>query len=219
MSLPNVRRDVRSLLRGRPALSPELTDALLENLADPVVACDAEGTLVVFNRKARELLRAPPAAPSQPERWAAQYGLYHRDGARLVATDELPLIRALRGEEVRDTHIESRGKGGARVVLNVSGGAVRDERGEIQGAVIVMQDVTERVAIEDQLRLQSAVVANIGAGVALVRARDGLIVYSNEQWDLMFGYRSGELVGRHISVVNAPTDQMPEERTQAIFEA
>jgi PAS domain S-box-containing protein len=64
-----------------------------------------------------------------------------------------------------------------------------------------------------------AVVSNLAAGVALVRATDGEIVYVNKRWEQMFGYGPGELLGRHISVVNAPTDKTPGERALEIFRA
>lgn len=72
---------------------------------------------------------------------------------------------------------------------------------------------------DDHFRMQSAVMTNLGAGVALVRASDGEIVYVNERWNAMFGYVRDELVGNHISVVNAPTDKTPAERAQEIFES
>jgi len=55
--------------------------------------------------------------------------------------------------------------------------------------------------------------------VVAVRADDGLIVYSNPAWTEMFGYVTGELDGRHISVVNAPTDQAPADRAAEITDA
>ena len=72
---------------------------------------------------------------------------------------------------------------------------------------------------DDHVRLQGSVMASLGAGVALVRASDGEIVYASEQWDRMFGYEHGELIGRHISVVNAATDQGPRERAEEILDA
>jgi PAS domain S-box-containing protein len=75
------------------------------------------------------------------------------------------------------------------------------------------------IGVDGDVRLQDAVMANIGAGVSLVRASDGEIVYANEEWNRMFGYEQGELLGRHISVVNAATDQAPRERAEEIFEA
>jgi PAS domain S-box-containing protein len=137
----------------------------------------------------------------------------------LLSTDELPLVRALRGETVRDLMIESHGETGARAVLNASGEPVLDENGELQGAVVVMQDVTERVASTNRLELGSAIAANIALGVSMVSAENGDIVYANEQWERLFGYGPGELLGRHISVVNAPAVVSPEERAQEIFDA
>src|SRR5215208_285735 len=67
--------------------------------------------------------------------------------------------------------------------------------------------------------LQNAVVANLGAGVALVRADNGDIVDVNERWERMFRYGPGELLGLPISVVNAATDQTPQERAREIFNA
>ena len=55
--------------------------------------------------------------------------------------------------------------------------------------------------------------------VAMIRASDGLIVYTNPSWDELFGYEAGELAGRPMSVVNAPTEQAPEERAQEILGA
>jgi PAS domain S-box-containing protein len=68
------------------------------------------------------------------------------------------------------------------------------------------------------LPLEISVVANMSVGVALVSATDGEIVYVNDCWERMFGYDPGELLGRHISVVNAATDQTPGERAREIFD-
>jgi PAS domain S-box-containing protein len=85
--------------------------------------------------------------------------------------------------------------------------------------VVVLQDYTERALRESRLELGSVVAANIAVGVCMVRATDGHLVYANEQWERLFGYGPGELIGSHISVVNAPTLVSPEERAQEIFDA
>jgi PAS domain S-box-containing protein len=101
----------------------------------------------------------------------------------------------------------------------VSGGPVLDAAGRLQGAVVVLRDVTERAAADRALRLESAVASHLAVGVAMVRASDGEIVYANEPWERLFGYSHRELIGEHISVVNAPTGMTPEERAQEIFDA
>jgi PAS domain S-box-containing protein len=214
-----------SLMRGTaPAPPPDFVWSLVEHLADAVAACDAEGNIILLNRRAREGSEGFPAHVEVPagltqERWAEYFQLYSPGGSDLLPTDDLPMVRALRGETVRDMRLETHGGNGARAEINVSGGPVLDENGKILGAVVVMQDVTERAAGERRLELDSLIASNIALGVSMVSATSGEIVYANEQWERLFGYDPGELVGKHISVVNAPTLVSPEERAQAIFDA
>src|SRR3954471_10526685 len=133
-----------SVLR-RPAPTPpppDFASAIVEHLADGVVACDAGGRFVILNRRARggagEV--APVTLPIDvpQDQWAEHFQLYRPGGSELLATEDLPLVRALRGETVRDMTLETRfSDNGGRAVLNVSGGPVRDPDGAIQGAVVV----------------------------------------------------------------------------------
>jgi len=205
-------------------LSPDFASALVEHLADGVVACDADGKFVLLNRRVRDgaedltSVTLPLDVPL--DRWAEHFQLYRPGSSELLTTEELPLVRALQGETVRDMTLETRfSDNGGRAILNVSGGPVLDSDGTIQGAVVVMQDITERADSERERELGNAVAGNIAVVVGMVRAVDGNIVYTNEQWDRLFGYAPGELIGQHISVVNAATTVSPEERAQEIFDA
>jgi PAS domain S-box-containing protein len=71
----------------------------------------------------------------------------------------------------------------------------------------------------DALWTARAIAANMADGVAVIRASDGVIIFTNPSWDAMFGYEPGELAGRHIAVVNAPADRTPEERSNEIASA
>jgi PAS domain S-box-containing protein len=210
--------------RPDPPPTPDFASALVEHLADGVVACDADGNFVLLNRRVRdgaEDLTSVALPLNVPlDRWAEHFQLYRPGGSELLATEDLPLVRALRGETVRDMTLETRfSDNGGRAIINVSGGPVLDPDGAIQGAVVVMQDITERADSERESELGNAVAANIALGVSMVRAADGDIVYANEQWERLFGYGPGELIGQHISVVNAATTVSPEERAQEIFDA
>jgi PAS domain S-box-containing protein len=177
----------------RKAMPAELAAALIESLPDAVIACDSDGVIVTSNRQAHEILGA--SDEGLPE----------------------PLARALRGEEVRGVEVEV--GDGQRKVLSVTGGPLRDSDGETVGAVVVAQDVTERVAVDERLRLQDEIAASLPAGIGLVRASDGQIVRANEAWQRMVGYAEGELVGRHLSNVTAPGRQAPELRAREIARA
>jgi len=91
----------------------------------------------------------------------------------------------------------------------------RDEIGWLANAFNQMSQQLKK-SIED-LNLQSEIVANMTEGVFLVRVEDGIIVYANPKMEAMFGYDAEEMNGKHISVVNAPTDKHPEETANEIM--
>lgn len=76
---------------------------------------------------------------------------------------------------------------------------------------------SERMRMEKTIRLQSEVVENMTEGIYLIRTSDGMIVYANHTFENIFGYDSGELVNKHVSIVNAPTEKSSEETAKEII--
>jgi len=75
----------------------------------------------------------------------------------------------------------------------------------------LQQELNERKQAEEELHLNAKMLENMLEGVNLVRARDGVLVYTNPAFENMFGYEAGELLGKHVSVINASTGKSPEE--------
>ena len=130
-------------------------NALLENVEDGIVACDAEGVLTVFNHAARDM-HGLPERPITADHWAEYYDLYLPDGKTLMRMEEIPLYRALQGERVRDVEMVIAPKGGrARTVL-ASGAAIYGPGAEKLGAVVIMRDFTERKETQEALKRESS---------------------------------------------------------------
>ncbi|MFI5399198.1 MAG: PAS domain S-box protein [Candidatus Binatia bacterium] len=85
--------------------------------------------------------------------------------------------------------------------------------------VAVFDVVTERKRAEGALRLQSEIARNIAEGVYLVGAEDLRIVYANPKMEEMFGYAPGEMTGKHVSMINAPTGGDPVQTARQIEKA
>jgi len=94
---------------------------------------------------------------------------------------------------------------------------LREERLLIDAVAERLGRITERIQAEASLRIYSEIISNMLEGVYLIGANDGIIRYTNPRFDAMFGYKRGELVGKHVSIVNAPTDRSPEEVAQEII--
>ena len=95
---------------------------------------------------------------------------------------------------------------------------LRDDKGNIVGTSGISRDITELRRADETRRLDSQIMASMVDGVYLIRASDGMIVYANPQFERMFGYGAGELVGKHVSIVNAGTDKSPQETPKEIIQ-
>ncbi|MGK9066335.1 PAS domain S-box protein [Stutzerimonas chloritidismutans] len=124
----------------------EMNRRLLDALSEAVVACDAEGHLTLFNNAAR-MWHGLDVQNVPPERWAEHYQLFHADGETLLSADEVPLMRALRGERIRNLEMTIVANGTPRYLL-ANADPMYASNGEQSGAVVVLHDITERKQIE-----------------------------------------------------------------------
>jgi PAS domain S-box-containing protein len=81
------------------------------------------------------------------------------------------------------------------------------------------EDIAERKKTEIALRLDGEIMANMAEGVQLTRENDAVIVYANSQFEKMFGYRPGELLGKHVSVLNASSEKSSKGTADDIIRA
>ena len=89
--------------------------------------------------------------------------------------------------------------------------------------ISAMQDIAhhlgqeiERKQVEDELRLHSEIINNLAEGILLVQANTLQIVYANPVIETMFAYEPGELLGKHVSILNDPSKRSPKETAAMI---
>jgi PAS domain S-box-containing protein len=96
---------------------------------------------------------------------------------------------------------------------------VRDPSGQVVEVQGIVWDITDRVKTENSLKLQSLIVNNMAEGVCLIRAADGVIVYANPRFERMFGYETGELNNRHVSVLNYEDETLDAQEIAQVIAA
>jgi PAS domain S-box-containing protein len=116
------------------------TEAILSGMAEGLVATDARGTVVALNPSAETLLRTKEARAVGRKVDAVIVGT-ERGGAPLAKRLSAPLRRPWSAHGVLD-----RGKGSLAVAM--SGSPIRNERGQVIGAVYVMRDVQREAEVE-----------------------------------------------------------------------
>jgi two-component system phosphate regulon sensor histidine kinase PhoR len=131
--------------------------AILENVSDAVYACDSSGHLTVINAAGRDLLGVDDHVLAQDESMSETVALVNRRGfdGQPIPPSDVPLVRAARGEHIRDhQHLVIRADGTERAV-SVNAQPIRRGDGTLAGAVAVARDITsQRAAVErDHQRL------------------------------------------------------------------
>jgi PAS domain S-box-containing protein len=135
----------------------EFLYALVENVAEAIVWCDANGVFMLFNRATREL-HGLPGEPIPADQWAEHFDLCLPDGKTRMPKEQIPLFRALHEGSVHDAEMVSAWKGGTPRRVLSRGQAFYDAAGVKAGAVVAMQDVTERAEAEFASNRLSAIV-------------------------------------------------------------
>lgn len=120
----------------------QFLEALLDNLSDGIVACNADGVLTLFNRATREF-HGLGEKPLPSEQWAQYYDLYLADGVTPMKQEEIPLFRALQGESVQNMEMTIVPKEGHKRHIVTNGAPIMTAQGEKLGAVVAMRDITE----------------------------------------------------------------------------
>ena len=136
--------------------------SVVESLREGVVALDPAGSIVAFNRAMEEQTQTP-ATEVMGRSLVEVFPAARREAFRG------PLEQLLRGEREGFTleALEHEGPGGIRVVQNLKASLLR-QHGQPTGAVLLVQDITERVGLERAARQAEklAALGTMAAGLA-----------------------------------------------------
>jgi PAS domain-containing protein len=120
------------------AAAPSALDAI----PGAVYVCDHEGWLVRYNNEAAELWGRTPDLRQHSERFCGSHRLFLLDGTPLPH-DDCPMAEAVRvGTPTRNAEVVMERPDGTRVTALVNIRALRDQRGNIQGAINCFQDIS-----------------------------------------------------------------------------
>jgi diguanylate cyclase (GGDEF)-like protein/PAS domain S-box-containing protein len=175
----------------------ELLDAVLESIDIGVVACDAVGNLSLFNRAVREVTGRDLDSIA-PAEWSRHFALYHVDGRTPLTMDEVPLVRALKGDAVRNEAFVIAPEGAAPRTLLASGRPLRSASGRSLGAVVTMKDITELNASREHLKANEQRLRTITDNVPVLIAHlgsDRRYVFANAVHQSWLGKPSEQILG------------------------
>lgn len=167
--------------------------ALVDAVPAPVVLLEPGSARVLFaNRASRTLADGVLAMPRTPESYGTRFRCLDAAGRRLEL-EQLPGVRAARGEVVKDTQVTWETAGGRHTF--VASGATLPAPGGGEVVVMTYLEVTDRELARGRQRQASEELGAILEGVAdsiTAQAPDGRLVYANSAAVRVLGFESVE---------------------------
>jgi signal transduction histidine kinase/CheY-like chemotaxis protein len=126
-----------------------ILNSILDSMGEGVVAVGREREILLFNRRARELLGAPSSG-TLSGRWMAVHGVYQEDAKTPISIDQDPLLRAARGEAIPEAEffVKNAAVNGATVAIGAT--ELVDDEGNHAGGIALLRDVTNQRNLERQ---------------------------------------------------------------------
>jgi len=125
----------------------------LDALGVALYTTDPAGRITFFNESAATFWGR---RPELGEEWCGSFRLYWPDGTPM-AHDECPMAVAIRkGQPIHGNEAVAERPDGTRIAFVAYPTPLRDDRGNVVGAVNILVDVTARQRVETRLRLAAA---------------------------------------------------------------
>ena len=151
-----------TLIHDRAVREIAKINAILDQIPESAAIYDANGRLERLNAAAK---KDPGLSHSaDPEGRIRSNAHRYVDGS-LLGPDELPSIRALRGEIVKSDYLIRDGRGDGERGVNFKAAPIRDDKNRIIGSVVLSRDVTEdreNAEREGWRRRRADCLANLG---------------------------------------------------------
>jgi PAS domain S-box-containing protein len=177
--------------------SRELLHLVLATLPVGVVVMDRNGDIILANAASNRIWGGAPAV-SGSKRWSDLKGYWHDSGEKVDPSDWASVRALSEGKTSLDELIDIETFGGERKTIRNSAAPIRNAEAMIMGAVIVNDDVTERVRAEDAVRKNEQrlrdVIDTIPV-IAFINMPDGSNEFTNRSWQQYTGLSVEETAG------------------------
>jgi PAS domain S-box-containing protein len=157
---------------------------LLEALPVGMIAFDKKGKCDYLNKKGKDILNNDLFININQENFSQSYQIYKNQTNQLYSREELPSFRALKGENVTvdDMKIHQDDK---KIALEMKATPMFNQLGDITGAIVIFQDITERKQAEAALLESEArfrLMADSAPVLIWVADIDTFCTFFNHSW-------------------------------------
>ena len=179
---------------------PVARERLIDNMSDGMLMLDGQDRIVDLNPAARRIFHLSldegigRSAPELLYEWFPKIDVCHDGTQETLCEIVMPL-------DLKERHYE----------LQIS--MLHDRRGQANGRLIILRDISERKMIEKMLLKLQQAVETTEVGITITDA-DGIIEYSNPADARLHGYPVEELLGHSSNIFADPEFRRPKKAGQ-----
>jgi two-component system, chemotaxis family, CheB/CheR fusion protein len=186
-----------------------------------VYSTNADGVIRDFNQRAVELWGRTPE--KNGEKFCGSRRRFYSDG-KPMPYDQYPIARVLRGEELsaEDCELILELKDGTRKNVFVSPIVLKNDQGEITGAIDCLHDITARKRSEEALRETEESMRRLTDAIPQIvwtNGADGTVNYFNRRWYEYTGLSYEKSVSSGWEAVHPDDVPVAKERWARALEA
>ncbi|HEX3825471.1 MAG TPA: EAL domain-containing protein [Mycobacteriales bacterium] len=190
--------------------------AVMSAMSDAIIVVGADGLITSVNRAAEALLELPAQSLLGQSISAGPWSLIDNTGSEVYGSDCAVLGALSTGRPMHGVVAGVRRAGRDVAWVEVTASLLHQAGGQLDGVVVSMRDISERLSAERSTRFQAAMLAAVGQAV-VVTDPSGNIVFWNPAATALFGWTEAEALGRPaVELVPNESEDKAEEIRQLL---
>ena len=189
----------------------EFLENVFKTSVDGIMVTDNEGIMIMVNEAITKML-----GYSKNELIGKRTGVFNPKGESYKKNVHKYLTILCEEGTVTSFELTYLKKDRNLIDVEVNSALLRDNKGNITGAVTSIRDITERKKFEDALKRSEEKYQNLieNANDAVISInKDGIIVTLNKKAEEMYGYAREELLGNSVLLLVSPHRREDQKKT------
>ncbi len=189
----------RLKLGARIAQQADQLEKIFSSAAEGIALVDRRGRILLMNERGKEIFGLKEIIGVGFEEYVETLNMRRLDGKALSDEDNPIKLSAIEGQNVDKFEFTITRYGKDRV-LSISTAPLLGTGGEINGAVAIFSDITDRKANEERIAYQAMLLGEVNDAI-IASDRDGAITSWNPAAERLYGWKETEVIGQPLERV------------------